>query len=93
MPVQFRLYDLSGNNITNAVVTLQLQKYSGGLPSGTPITPVSARGYNTGNKFLYTSSGRVYTFRLDSRQLGRGDWQLRVSLADGTIYTTFIVIK
>ncbi|MBI5635113.1 MAG: putative Ig domain-containing protein, partial [Nitrospirae bacterium] len=93
VPIEFRLYDALGSEVTNAVATLVLQKYSGGLPSGLPLTPVSARGYNSGNTFRYAASGRVYIYRLDSRELSRGDWQLQVSLSGGTVYTTSIAIK
>ena len=93
IPVQFRLYNAAGNEITNMTATLSLQKYSGGIAVGGPIIPISARNYNSGNAFRFAPSGRVYVYRVDSRELSAGDWQLRISLSDGSIYTTFLGLK
>ncbi|MBI5559815.1 MAG: SBBP repeat-containing protein [Deltaproteobacteria bacterium] len=83
VPVKFRLTDFSGGYISTAAARLYLAKVVDGVV-GSEIEAASAGGANTGNYFRYDTTGNQYIFNLDTKDLSAGEWQLRISLDDGT---------
>ena len=93
IPIKFQLKDAQGNFITNAVVRLNMQKFSNDEPSGEPIEAVSTAFSTTGNLFRYDASEDQYIFNFSTKALSTGLWQLKIELDDGERYSVFIGLK
>jgi hypothetical protein len=53
---------------------------------------LSSRGTTNGNEFRSFGHGR-YLFGMSTRRMAPGGWNLRVTLKDGTQYTTAISLR
>ena len=93
IPVKFQLTDTNGSSIATATATMALQRYSDDEPVGDPIEVTSTSSADTGNMFRYSSGDSQYIYNLNTKGLSSGTWQIRVSLDDGTVKTTFISLK
>lgn len=89
VPVKFQLKTPQGAYITTAQPALFLSFQGRGpeIPA-TSLPPVQG-----GNLFRYDYAKNQYIFNLDTRNLSKGTWQLRVFLGDGTVKTVNVIIR
>lgn len=92
VPVKFRLQDVNGNYVADAVAKLYVAKVENGLV-GTETEAVSTSAATTGNLFRYDDSGSQYIFNLGTKRLSTGTWQLRIELDDGSSKYVTITLK
>lgn len=92
VPVSFRLTDFAGLSVNGAVATLDVAKVTGGVV-GSYQPAVSATGLAQGSRFLASPIFGLYGFDLKTSNLAVGVWSLRVTLDDGTQYSTRITLK
>jgi hypothetical protein len=81
--VEFRLTDAGGSYARNAVAGLYLAKVTNGVP-GAEIAAMPYGSANTANLFRYDGISNSYKYLLDTSNLAKGTWQLRIKLDDGT---------
>ncbi len=82
IPLRFRLTDASGRPVKNAVARLSVVRMDG---EGT--ARASQRGKRSTDLFRHVGKGR-YLYLLDTRRLsGPGEYEVRVSLDDGSVQT------
>jgi hypothetical protein len=72
-------------NLTVAKITNEVD--------GSYVEAVSTAAATTGTLFRYDASGQQYIFNLSTSGLSKGTWNLKVSLDDGSSYTTRISLK
>ena len=88
LAVSFKLSDALGY-VTVGSATLEVAPITGeGVGSYKPATSA----VNSGDQFEAAKGGR-YTYSLATAALGKGTWSLRVTVSDGTVHTTSIVLK
>ncbi len=86
--VKFRLKDGLGY-VTDGSATLAVAPIVNGVAGG---YQAATSASNAGDRFRAEHAGR-YSYALATTGLAKGPWSLRVSVSDGTTYTTSIVIK
>jgi lysophospholipase L1-like esterase len=92
VPVKFSLADVAGAQVGAAVANLTVAKITDEV-DGTYVEAVSTSAATTGTLFRYDASGQQYIFNLSTKGLSKGTWNLKVSLDDGSSYTTRISLK
>lgn len=91
VPVKFRLTDAGASSVLGAVATIDVAKIDNSV-DGTFLEAVSTAAATTGNLFRESGDGQ-YIFNLSTKNLSTGDWRLKITLNDGTIYTVRISLK
>ena len=84
IPIKFQLVDGNGIFVTNATASIFVANVSDDGIVGTEQEAVSKS--NNGNIFRYDSTDNQYIFNLDTNNLSKGKWRIRVALDDGTSY-------
>jgi lysophospholipase L1-like esterase len=92
VPVKFALSDAAGAPIATAVANLTVAKIANEV-EGSYVEAVSTAAATTGTLFRYDSTAKQYIFNLSTSGLSKGTWSLKVTLDDGTFYTTRISLK
>ena len=92
MPVKFSLSDAGGLSVASAVANLTIAQVTNQI-DGTYVEAVSTAAATTGTLFRYDPTGQQYIFNLSTKGLSKGTWRLKVSLDDGSTYTTLISLK
>src|SRR5450759_482092 len=92
VPVKFSLHDAGGLTVATAVANLTVAKVTNEV-DGTYVEAVSTAAATTGTLFRYDPTGQQYIFNLSTKGLSTGTWRLKVSLDDGSTYTTLISLK
>jgi hypothetical protein len=93
VPVKMSL-GCSSVPVTTGVHTIQLQKVSNATDTAAPIDATPTDAATTGNAFrLDDAASGTWHFNLDTKGLSKGVWQIRVTLADGSLHTAFIELK
>jgi lysophospholipase L1-like esterase len=90
VPVKFSLADANGVPVGSAVANLTIAKVTNEV-DGTYVEAVSTAAATTGTLFRY--DGQQYIFNLNTKGLSTGTWRLKVTLDDGSTYTTLISLK
>ena len=90
VPVKFSLSDAGGLSVASAVANLTIAQVTNQI-DGTYVEAVSTAAATTGTLFRY--DGQQYIFNLNTKGLSKGTWRLKVSLDDGSTYTTLISLK
>ncbi len=93
VPVKFGLSFADGASASGATARLTLKKLTDNQPVGDPIAAESTSGADTGNLFRYDPTGKHYIFNLSTRGLSKGNWEIAVSLDDGTRHTVRVALK
>ncbi len=91
VPLKFQLTDSNGQPISNAVATLSVAKITNAV-EGTFAEAEAKGNSSSGNVFSQDGSGQ-YHYNLDSKTMSTGTWSLRITLNDGTTYTTHISLR
>ena len=92
VPVKFSLADVAGVPAGSAVANLTVAKVANEV-EGSYVEAVSTSAATTGTLFRYDASGKQYIFNLSTSGLSKGTWSLKVTLDDGSLYTTRISLK
>jgi hypothetical protein len=92
IPVKFALTDAQAASIGGAVATLSVAKISNSI-EGSFVEATSTSNATTGSLFRYDAAGQQYIFNLSTKGLTTGTWSLKVTLDDGTSYTTHVSLK
>ena len=87
--VNFELKDAYGRSASGATAKLYVKQIA--PTTGIELPATSADHKVPGNLFLWKSKG--YEYKLNTKPLSEGTWQLRVELDDGTSYSTDIKLK
>ena len=90
--VSFRLTDAAGRSANGALASLDVAKVTNNAV-GSYAPAVSATGLAQGNRFLASPVLGLYEFDLKTSNLAAGVWSLRVTLNDGTNYSTRISLR
>lgn len=90
VPVKFSLTNAQAGLVGTAAATLTIAKISNNI-EGTFVEAVSTANATTGN--LFRSDGGQYIFNLSTKGLAAGTYSIKVSIDDGTSYTTHISLK
>jgi X-Pro dipeptidyl-peptidase (S15 family) len=91
VPVKFSLTDADAASVSGAVATLSVAKISNSV-EGNFVEAVSTSNATTGSLFRESGTGQ-YIFNLSTKGLSAGTWSLKVTLDDGTSYTTQISLR
>ena len=93
VPVKMSL-GCSGVPVTTGAHTVQLQKVSNATDATIPIDATPTDGATLGNVFrLDDATLGTWHFNLSTKSLSKGVWQIRVTLADGSLHTAYIELK
>jgi predicted acyl esterase len=92
VPVKFALTDADAAKTGGATATLSIAKISDSV-EGTFVEAVSTSNATSGSLFRYDASGQQYIFNLATKGLEKGTYSLKVTLDDGTSYTTHISLR
>jgi hypothetical protein len=93
VPVKMAL-GCSSVPVTTGAHTIQLQRVSNATDTATPIDATPTDAATSGNAFrLDDAATGTWHFNLDTKGLSKGVWQIRVTLADGSLHTAFIELK
>jgi lysophospholipase L1-like esterase len=92
VPVKFSLADAAGAPIGSAVANLTIAKVTNEI-DGTYVEATSTSAATSGTLFRYDPSAQQYIFNLGTKELSKGTWTLKVTLDDGSSYTTRISLK
>ena len=91
VPVKFQLTDAEAAAIGGAAAHLTIAKVSNNV-EGSFVEAVSTSNATTGSLFRDAGDGQ-YIFNLSTKGLSTGTWSLKISLDDGTSYTTSISLR
>jgi hypothetical protein len=91
VPVKFSLTDAGAASLSGAVASLSVAKISNNV-EGSFVEAVSTSNATTGSLFRESGTGQ-YIFNLSTKGLSAGTWSLKVTLDDGTSYTTQISLR
>jgi hypothetical protein len=91
VPVKFQLTDAQAESVSGAVANLTLAKISNNL-EGSFVEAISTSNATTGSLFRDSGNGQ-YIFNLSTKGLSAGTWSLKITLDDGTSYTTHISLR
>ena len=91
VPLKFQLTDYNGASISNAVATLSVAKITNSI-EGTFVEADADGNSSTGNVFSQDGSGQ-YHYNLDTKTMSTGTWSVKITLDDGTSYTTHISLR
>jgi hypothetical protein len=88
IPIKWQLGNSSGNIVTglSAIVSLQVAPVLSGGVIGTPFNPTPSNGIGLRN------DGKQYNFNWDTKGVAVGTYQIRLTLADGTVQTKTLQI-
>jgi hypothetical protein len=93
IPVKMTL-GCSGIPVTTGVHAMQLQKVTDITDAAIPIDATPTDAATTGNAFrLDDPAEGKWHFNLATKTLSKGVWQIRATLADGTLHTAYIELK
>lgn len=92
IPVKFQLRDAGANFITNAKARLNLAKLEEGI-AGPELEACSKNQELTGNLFNYDNLENHYIFKLATKELSTGEWQIIICLDDGTRERVIITLR
>jgi|GEM_PF-1464688 len=92
VPVKFQLLDNNGLFVTNAIARIFVIRVNGGV-IGKEIEAISTSAATTGNYFRYCHKENQYIFNWSTRGLGRGVWEIRIVLNDGTRRTVRVSLR
>ena len=92
IPVRFRIADVNGNYVSNAIANITYQFVTNEV-LGTVIEPESTASATEGNTFRYDSTDNLYIFNLGTNGMEAGTYQLNINLDDGTVKTVQVSIK
>jgi hypothetical protein len=92
VPVKFALTDADAAKIETAVASLSVAKVSNDV-EGTFVEASSTSNATTGLLFRYDATSQQYIFNLSTKGLSTGTWSLKVTLDDGTSYTTHVSLR
>lgn len=91
VPVKIRIGDAGGSAVSSAIARLELVKLTNSV-EGTVLEATTNGNANSGNFFRLSGPGE-YIYNLSTKPLSTGTWALRISLDDGTTYTTRISLR
>lgn len=92
VPVKFALTNAATSAVGSAVASLSVAKISSNV-EGTFVEAMSTSNATTGSLFRYDASAQQYIFNLATKGLTTGTYSLKVTLDDGTTYTTHISLR
>jgi len=93
VPVKMSL-GCSGVPVTTGAHTIQLQKVSNTTDATIAIDATPTDAATAGNTFrLDDAASSRWHFNLATTSLSKGVWQIRVTLADGSLHTAYIELK
>src|SRR3954447_4774637 len=90
VPLKFVLTDNGSNVVSGAVARVDMAKITNSV-EGTFVEAISTSAATTGN--LFRESGGQYIFNLSTKSLEAGTWSVKVTLDDGTSYSTQISLR
>ena len=83
-----------GVPVTTGADTIQVLKVSNSTTTELPVDATPTDSATIGNTFRLTdASTGEWHFNLDTKTLGKGVWEIIVTLSDGTVHTAFIGLK
>ena len=95
IPVKFRIADVSGSPVTNAVATISVVKLNGTVPDTVEAEIYSTSAATSGYDFRYSATDDLYIFNLGTKtdgkrktNLGVGTFQINITLGDGSSTTS-----
>jgi hypothetical protein len=93
VPVKFRLTAESAG-ISDATAKLYVGQVSNGI-AGPEVEAMSTSAATEGNRFRYDAESDQYVINWSTKalQTGRGTYQLRIDLGDGTTNTVLISLR
>jgi hypothetical protein len=92
VPIKFQLKGPEGQFITGANAKLSYTFLSTRI-SGTELEATSNGAANTGNLFRYDTTSNQYIFNLNTKDMQKGTYQLKITFDDGLFKTVQISLK
>lgn len=91
VPLKFKLTDYAGAPLSGAVARLSVAKVTNAI-EGIYLEAEAKGNSSSGNVFSQDGDGQ-YHYNLDTKPLSTGTWSAKITLDDGTSYTTRFSLK